>query len=168
MELTKRKTMKDQEILANAPEGECSDVVDITGAYFDEHCNHLNSEGFWSELDIAPVSPRSLADIKRITELEKDKEFLLTQRLFGNVIVSTSQVLNAAIEAFKLEQQAKGVRDFFTRHRPRISMGKSAIWEVDDVLVDGCIERLTNESKALKEQANALKGQDDENGTTTL
>ena len=44
-----------------------------------------------------------------------------------------------------LEQQAKGVEDFFKSHEPRISMGKSAIWEVDDVLVDEAI-------KALKEQ----------------
>ena len=62
--------MDNQEILDNAPEGEDSDVVDITGAYFDEHCNHLNSEGFWSELNITPESPRSLSDIKRIVELE--------------------------------------------------------------------------------------------------
>ena len=67
--------MNNQQILDNAPEGEDSDVVDITGAYFDEHCNHLNSEGFWSEVYITPVSPRSLADIKRITELEAELEF---------------------------------------------------------------------------------------------
>ena len=69
--------MTDQEILDNAPEGEDSDVVDITGAYFDEHCNHLNSEGFWSELHITPESPRSIADIKRIVELEKERNSLL-------------------------------------------------------------------------------------------
>lgn len=62
--------MNNQKIIDSAPKGENPDVVDITGAYFDEHCNHLNSEGFWSELDITPVGPRSLADIKRIVELE--------------------------------------------------------------------------------------------------
>jgi hypothetical protein len=56
-----------------------------------------------------------------------------------------------ALEILKLEQQAKGVRDFFTNHRPKISMGKSAIWEVDDVLVDECIEQLTTKASALKE-----------------
>jgi hypothetical protein len=56
-----------------------------------------------------------------------------------------------ALEILRLEQQAKGVRDFFTNHRPKISMGKSAIWEVDDVLVDGCIEQLTTKANALKE-----------------
>lgn len=60
-------------ILDNAPEGEDSDVVDITGAC-KYHCNHLNSEGFWSELHITPESPRSLADIKRIAELEKERD----------------------------------------------------------------------------------------------
>jgi len=62
--------VNNQKIIDSAPKGENPDVVDITGAYFDEHCNHLNSEGFWSELDITPVGPRSLADIKRIVELE--------------------------------------------------------------------------------------------------
>jgi hypothetical protein len=57
------------------------------------------------------------------------------------------------LEIHNLEQQAKGVRDFFTNHPPRISMGKSAIWEVDDVLVDECIDKLTTKSKALKDQS---------------
>jgi hypothetical protein len=72
--------MNNQEIIDNAPDGENSDVVDITGAYFDEHCNHLNLEGFWSESDIAPVSPRSLADIKRIIELEKALEHAVQEK----------------------------------------------------------------------------------------
>jgi hypothetical protein len=62
--------MSNQEIIDNAPKGEATDLVDITGAFFDKHCNHLNLEGFWSEQDICPVGPRSLADVKRIIELE--------------------------------------------------------------------------------------------------
>ena len=46
-----------------------------------------------------------------------------------------------------LEQQAKGVSDFFKSHKPRISMGKSAIWEIDDVLVDEAIEALKEQGK---------------------
>jgi hypothetical protein len=61
--------MDDQKILDNAPKGEATDLVDITGAFFDKHCNHLNLEGFWSEQDICPVGPRSLADIKELVEL---------------------------------------------------------------------------------------------------
>jgi hypothetical protein len=62
--------MDDQKILDNAPVGEGIDLVDITGEYFDEHCNHLDSRGLWSPHNIGPVSPRSLADVKRIVELE--------------------------------------------------------------------------------------------------
>jgi hypothetical protein len=69
--------MNNQEILDNVPKGEGGDVVDITGAYFDAHCNHLNSEGFWSEQDIGPVGPRRVADIKRIVELEKALDKLI-------------------------------------------------------------------------------------------
>ena len=61
--------MNNQKILDDAPEG--AGVSDITGEYFDEYNNHLNKQGFWSEKDTSPVSPRSLADIKRIVELEK-------------------------------------------------------------------------------------------------
>jgi hypothetical protein len=63
--------MKDQEIIDNAPEGEDDYFFDITGEYFDEHGNHLDSKGAWSPHNIGPISPRSLADIKRIVELEK-------------------------------------------------------------------------------------------------
>jgi hypothetical protein len=66
-------------------------------------------------------------------------------------VLEYSIALSAPDEIRDLEQQAKGVRDFFTNHRPRISMGKSAIWEVDDVLVDECIEQLTTKFEALKE-----------------
>ena len=60
--------MNNQEILDNAPKG--ASVSDITGQYFDEYNNHLNSRGFWSEKDTSPISPRSLADIAKIEELE--------------------------------------------------------------------------------------------------
>lgn len=63
--------MTDQEIIDSAPEG--ASVSDITGQYFDEYNNHLNSQGFWSEKDTSPISPRSLVDIKRIIELESNQ-----------------------------------------------------------------------------------------------
>ena len=77
--------MTDQDILDNAPEG--ASVSDITGQYFDEYNNHLNSRGFWSEKDTSPISPRSLVDIKRIIELEANQmraETVITE-LHGEV-----------------------------------------------------------------------------------
>jgi hypothetical protein len=105
--------MNNQEILDNAPEGADSDVVDITGAYFDEHCNHLNSEGFWSELDITPVSPRSLADIARIAELEnqwvsvKDR---LPELEDNSVLV---HFLTGSIETVHIEDNFKDITNGF-------------------------------------------------------
>jgi hypothetical protein len=60
--------------------------------------------------------------------------------------------LESSMNARDPEQQAKGVRNFFRSRWPRISMGKSAIWEVDGILVDEFIKKLTDECKALKEQ----------------
>jgi hypothetical protein len=86
---------------------------------------------------------------KKIAELEKERDEHMAHAYY---ILETCMVFSPAhFEAHNLEQQAKGVRDFFTNHRPRISMGKSAIWEVDDVLVDECIEQLTTKFEALKE-----------------
>jgi hypothetical protein len=79
--------MNNQEILDNAPKGEGIDVVDITGEYFDEHCNHLDSRGLWSPHNIGPVSPRSLADIKRIVELEKVRDEKIIERLKEDALV---------------------------------------------------------------------------------
>jgi hypothetical protein len=69
--------MNNQEIIDNKPKGEDDYFVDITGEYFDEFGNHLNSKGLWSDSDTSPVSPRSLADIKRIVELEKELSSLV-------------------------------------------------------------------------------------------
>jgi hypothetical protein len=96
-------------ILANAPEGADSDVVDITGAYFDEHCNHLNSEVFWSELDITPVSPRSLADIARIVELEKEKQAIVEQH---DMWKNQWHELNCSLLSRDLEQQLQILKKY--------------------------------------------------------
>jgi hypothetical protein len=68
--------MNNQEIIDNAPKGEDDYFVDITGDYFDEYGNHLTLKGLWSCSDQPPVAPRSLADIKRIVELEKDSNWI--------------------------------------------------------------------------------------------
>ena len=121
--------MTDQEILDNAPEG--ASVSDITGEYFDEYNNHLNKQGFWSEKDTSPVSPRSLEDIRRIVELEKDRDIR------------------------DLEQQAMGLADYVSK-----VMDSSYILHLDPKNTNHCILinlnaaalRLLDRAQALKEQ----------------
>jgi hypothetical protein len=113
-------------------------------------CNQVDSDGKWSNRQ--PII-RSLADIKRIVELEAYLQKVQADRI-NDIAIERKRWAKAdlvALGILRLEQQVQGVRDFFTNHRPRISMGKSAIWEVDDVLVDECIEGLTNKAQALKE-----------------
>ncbi len=109
--------VNNQEILDNAPEGEGDDFVDITGEYFDEYGNHLNSKGLWSDSDTSPVSPlRSLADIKRIVELEKElsKVKAYKAQLLAHVKYTSTQ---EEVEIIKLEQQAKGVEGYIAMRK---------------------------------------------------
>ena len=97
------------------------------------------------------------AATKRIVELEKENALLKRiDQIFNQSPDLTFDICQGLFQnefkANEIEQQAKGVRDLFTRHLPKISRGKSAVWELDDVLVDECIERLTAEAKALREQ----------------
>ena len=115
--------MTDQEILDNAPEG--ASVSDITGEYFDEYNNHLNKQGFWSEKDTSPVSPRSLKDIRRIVELEKERDIR------------------------DLEQQAKGLEDL---HKLVEKCGAKSLMSF--LLIEEADE-LRAQAKALKEKVKA-------------
>jgi hypothetical protein len=91
--------MNNQEIIDNAPKREDFYFVDITGEYFDEFGNHLNSKGLWSDSDTSPVSPRSLADIKRITDLEKDKIELRKSELetYALVMANARRLIKANV-----------------------------------------------------------------------
>ena len=61
--------MKDQEILDNAPPN--TSIVDSEFKFFDDIYCELNEEGEWNWKNAMPKYPiRSLADIKRIVELE--------------------------------------------------------------------------------------------------
>ena len=71
--------------------------------------------------------------------LKKERDDLLSLSAMGD--------LKKSLAIRDIEQRAKGVEDFFKSHKPRIRMGKSAIWEVDDVLVGEAIAAL-KESKA--------------------
>ena len=121
--------MTDPEVLDNAPKG--AGVFDITGEYFDEYNNHLNKQGFWSQKDTSPVSPRSLEDIRRIVELEKDRDIR------------------------DLEQQAMGLADYVSK-----VMDSSYILHLDPKNTNHCILinlnaaalRLLDRAQALKEQ----------------
>ena len=87
------------------------------------------------------------AQDKRIAELEK-----YIQKIQADQIAAIAKERKQwgredlkSLAIRELEHQVKGIEDFFKSHKPRISMGKSAIWEVDNVMVDEAIE-------ALKEQ----------------
>ena len=182
--------MKDQEIIDNAPEG-------ATHYDCDEYMRHVHDGEweYWSKAagweETTPQGDtRSLADIKRIVELEeerrddyseastyatslfntyyKSKPDAVNFELCTSVAAIITQIDNMAtgviselekelsdsqtqgdraLSVRDLRQQAKGVEDFFKSHKPRISMGKSAIWEVDDVLVDEALAALKEQVK---------------------
>jgi aminoglycoside phosphotransferase len=87
--------------------------------------------------------------VERIAELDKDKTFLLTQRIMGNIIVSTSQELSKQVHIHNLEQQAKALSD--ARNDFTYSSDDICV-DVDDL--DKRIERLQGQAKALKEKGN--------------
>ena len=131
--------MTDQEILDNAPEG--ASVSDITGEYFDEYNNHLNKQGFWSEKDTSPVSPRSLEDIRRIVELEKERNVEYIPLDDRQLVYLTVDDLNL----IKLEQQAKGVERVLCENS--LSLVKR-----ERMVLKRIMKQLHEKAKALKEQ----------------
>ena len=76
--------MTDQEILDNAPKN--TSIVDSEFNFFDDIYCELNEHGEWNWKNTMPVYPiRSLADIKRIVELEKphdEIDLLLKELLY--------------------------------------------------------------------------------------
>ena len=61
--------MNNQEIIDNAPPN--TSIVDSRFSFFDESISELNELGLWNWKKTSPSYPiRSLADIKRIVELE--------------------------------------------------------------------------------------------------
>ena len=61
--------MSNQEIIDNAPPN--TSIVDSRFSFFDKSVSELNKYGFWNWKKTSPSYPiRSLADIKRIVELE--------------------------------------------------------------------------------------------------
>ena len=165
--------MTDQEILDNAPEGAHS--FDMDNQYYDGYGNRLNKDGVWCQSDSGPAYPSSLADIKRIAELEKERDGLeektksllsLTMRMVdrwwpfvhGAVVKSETarKLLKEAddtingnkkiLEAHNLEQQAKGVKWVLACRELNLSKGEVY------TMMDKC-NQLRNQAKALKEQS---------------
>ena len=131
----------EQDILDNAPEG----ATHWSEAYKEylkvnlvrKSFLALEKDGEWAKSWVHEDF-RSLSDMQAIVDLRTEKAGL--EKELSNVVSGLFSENELAIR--DLEQQAKGVEDFFKSHKPRISMGKSAIWEVDDVLVDEAIAAL--------------------------
>ena len=67
--------MNNQEIIDNAPPN--TSIVDSKFKFFDDIYCELNKQGEWNWGTAMPAYPiRSLADIKRIIELEKERDLL--------------------------------------------------------------------------------------------
>lgn len=133
-----------QEILDNAPEG--ATHVDDEDGYLKTRKSEFWDwvDGEWDYLNTCVEDIRSLADIERIVELEKELEsFNAEHSLHCKIIPS--------LEAHNLEQQKKCIEGFFNSIEPKISMGKSKLWEVQTHNVDCYLDSLIGDIKALKE-----------------
>ena len=140
--------MNNQKILDNAPEG--ATHVDNEGDYWLMHPDNATEtfmDGEWVYCNMQePI--RSLADIKRITELEKE---LATSKPPPNLIwFDRSEVLGLDPEqtgvidlrGMKLEQQAKGLTDYAKEQE----QGLNAVWMI------AAASKLNEQAKALQEQ----------------
>jgi hypothetical protein len=93
------------------------------------------------------VSTRKYLE-KRIAELEKFKteHSPLLSYIAIECTTNLSEFKNwLAIR--DLEQQAKGVKDFFASVEPKISMGESKLWELQTHNVNCYLDNLRNQAK---------------------
>jgi hypothetical protein len=151
--------MNNQEILDNAPEGathvlfQSINYIYIKFGVHTEsfmYCNH--KEGWRLATHVFHSNLRSLADIKRIVELEKERNILLyyyfdANRWFSkhdpnHYISPDAEKSKNLLKAHNLEQQAKVVENlkFPSMLRKMWSGGEVQEW-------------LDNEARALKEQS---------------
>jgi hypothetical protein len=137
--------MTDQEILDNAPEG-ATHFDTCTSTYW-----HNSSGGYYlicsdgsTTCNAVIGKSRSLADIRRIVELEKDRNVEYIPLDDRQLVYLTVDDLNR----IKIEQQAKGLEDF-----------------AQSLMFRGCFENSFNKYDAdeaaieLRSQAKALKEQ---------
>jgi hypothetical protein len=139
------RLMTDQEILDNAPEG----ATHIDGEY--DFCKDGSYFGYSSKQWIPSefiVESRSLADIKRIAELEKELDVEYVPMDDRQLVYLTVDDL----KRIKLEQQAKGVNDF--KEWVLDTDENSSGLDVRDIsLIEFYVEPLIRQAKALKEQS---------------
>ena len=145
--------MNNQEILDNAPEG--ATHVDNVGDYFkvetvyqyedESDCGYearfrLNGLGDWIVYRDDLLLTRSLADIKRIAELEKGRDEHL-----ANIEIDKQAVpeINLWIAIREIEQQIKGVEH---------SIKLLDRWGSARVILDNFRSQLQKELKALRRQ----------------
>ena len=168
--------MNNQEILDNAPKG--ATHVDTEGRWHKLTFSHkgfmlLNNDGDWDYCNPC-TDLRSLADIKRIAELEKElktpsKQGLLevlelNDRHLGRIAelgkernelkckLSHSETMGGLEQAKRdLEQQAKGVNDF-GKWVLDTDKNASGLDVRDIALIEFYVEPLISQAKALKEQ----------------
>jgi hypothetical protein len=126
--------VNNQEILDNAPGGS-SDIDDVNNywSYQGNGDYYFWEGGKWIE-NWSPFHVRSLADIKRIAELEKR--------------LSNAETMGSEEQARRdLEQQAKGIEDFFNSIDPQISMGERKLWSLQSHNVDCYLDNLREQAK---------------------
>ena len=144
--------MNNQQILDNAPEG--ATHVDTEGRWHRLTCNHkgfmlLNNDGDWDYCNPC-TDLRSLADIKLIAELEKERDAAVNRVEMCNLsdwkIYQETDFGKKMLAIRDLEQQAKGVYNL---------RSTTGFWDLST-----CLSRthLREYEVILKNKANALKG----------
>ena len=144
--------MNNQEILDNAPKNWTHHATSSSKYFMIEGWRmHVWLGEVWSvpisnELDVLMVGDvRSLADIKRIAELEQENQVFKQQ--WHELNDSIEHQLKKGDAILKLEQQAKGVDWVIACRELNLSQGEV------HTLMDKC-NKLREQAKQLKEQSN--------------
>ena len=109
--------MNNQEIIANAPKGAThsnDDYVQYLRVSKNGYMEPDESDGDWDYSYSNHCRTRSLADIKRIVELEAYLKKVQADRI-NDIAIERKRWAKAdlvALEILRLEQQIKGVNDF--------------------------------------------------------
>ena len=136
--------MNDPEVLDNAPEG-ATHFDTCTSTYW-----HNSSGGYYlicsdgsTTCNAVIGKSRSLADIRRIVELEKDRNVEYIPLDDRQLVYLTVDDLNR----IKLEQQAKGIEDVVNECAHSMEAIQVYVADLDCRVAD-----LREQAKALKEQ----------------
>tara|TARA_R110000744_G_scaffold102730_1_gene197346 strand:+ start:205 stop:666 length:462 start_codon:yes stop_codon:yes gene_type:complete len=151
--------MNNQEILDSAPEGAThSDCYEYMRHVHDGEWEYWSKATGWEETT-PQGDTRSLEDIKRIVELEKERDvlpaFIIRRMPPLKALSSTyklckmvSNEVDTVLEAHNLEQQANGI-DSLVDKLMFYEFNNQNFISVDDLLSE--FQELRNQAKALKE-----------------